>query len=93
MCVWGGGGGGGGGVHWLLCSYGVITNMREPRLLALWRACTHLAIEQTCKYLVSHLGFLLVASPEPALVEILHMVGYRKFMFVKVTVLGKVFKK
>ena len=27
-----------------------------------------------------------MAYPDPALVEILHKVGYRKFMFVKVTV-------
>ena len=72
-------GGGGGG----LCGCALITNMiveeKGDKLLF----GEHAPGPTANKYLVSHLGFLLVASPEPALVEILHKVHYRKF--VKVT--------
>ena len=49
--------------------------------MTLWRACT-----TANKYLVSHLGFLLVASPEPEILHKVARVHYRKFMFIKVTV-------
>ena len=74
MCVCVGGGG--------LCGCALITNMiieKGDKLLF----GEHAPGPTANKYLVSHLGFLLVASPEPALVEILHKVHYRKF--VKVT--------
>ena len=94
MCVGGGGGGGGRCIvpYAAVGSYTLITNMiieEKGEKLDCWLFGEHAPGPTAKKYLVSHLGFLLVASPEPALIEILHnkgKIGYRKFTFVKVTV-------
>ena len=84
VCVWGGGGGGGGGgalAPFPTCIYAAV----------LYTANTNMIIEEKGNQTAGCLESMHPPGPQTPvsslpLVEILHNVGYRKFMFVKVTV-------